>query len=112
MKNILCFCAVTALISCAPQVVTKVPQAIGGSKADGTIRLAYDLSANESATVDWTAAEGNALRRCKAWGYNRVDAFAGERRQCTERGAGLLINGALPGSCARETVTKDYQCLD
>ena len=101
-----------ALGACAGAPVASTPQAISGSKSDGTIRLAYDVIGSGSASVNWQAAEQNALRRCQAWGYSRVDAFAGGTERCTEVGRGLLINGGVPGVCVRKTFTKDYQCLD
>jgi hypothetical protein len=99
------------LVGCSKTTVHKVPQATGGSKADGTIRLAYEELATENVVPDWTRAKKNALKRCQAWGYSRVEAFAGSLTQCTEVGQGLLINGAVPGACARQIVYIDYQCL-
>ncbi len=97
---------------CASTPVTKTPVAISGSRADGTVRMAYDVAATESVTVDWAGADANALKRCQAWGYTKVEAFAGTTTECNEMGRGLLINGALPGSCAKQMVSKEYQCLD
>lgn len=103
---------VALTVACAPTTVYKIPQATSGSKSDGTVRLAYEAAANEDVRVDWQEGEKNAAKRCRAWGYSRVDPFSGVLSQCVERGQGLLVNGALPGACAREMVYKDYQCLD
>ena len=100
------------LTSCSQTAVTRVPAATGGSKADGTIQLAHERKASEVVTVDWAAAEQNALKRCQSWGYSHVEAFASGVTQCLETGQGLLINGAVPGACAREMVFTNYQCLD
>ena len=100
------------LVGCTKTTVHKIPQATSGSKADGTVRLAYEVAATENVIPNWTKAEINALKRCQAWGYSRVDAFAGALTQCTEIGRGLFVNGAVPGACARQIVYKDYQCLD
>ena len=99
-------------MSCAQTAVTKVPVAIAGSKADGTIQLGFERKATEAVTVDWALAEQNALKRCQSWGYSRVEAFAGETTHCIEVGQGLFLNGAVPGACAREMVSINYQCLD
>ena len=74
--------------------------------------MAYEQVGAGKAPVNWQVAEQNALKRCQAWGYTRVDAFAGSTSTCTERGRGTLYNGAPLGTCARQTVHKDYQCLD
>jgi YecR-like lipoprotein len=100
------------LTSCSQTAVTKVPVATGGSKADGTIQLAYERTASEIVTVNSAMAEGNALERCQSWGYSRAEAFAGWTSQCVEWGQGLWVNGAVPGACAREMVYMNYQCLD
>lgn len=112
MKWIVLGGAVLALGACGGAPVASTPQAVTGSKSDGTIRLAYHVTGAGSAPVNWQAAEQNALRRCQAWGYSRVDAFAGGTERCTEVGRGLLINGALPGVCIKRSYTKDYQCMD
>ena len=112
LRFILLIFVAALIISCTKTTVHKVPQATGGSKADGTIRLAYEVLATENVIPDWTRAEKNALKRCQAWGYSRVDAFAGTLTECTEMGQGVLFNGAPPGACAKQIVYKDYQCLD
>jgi YecR-like lipoprotein len=96
------------LVSCSHAPVTKVPVAIGGSKADGTIELAYERKASETVTVDWATAEQNALQRCQSWKYSQVESFAGEKTQCAEWVQGLWSSGY----CAREMVYTNYQCLD
>ncbi len=111
-RSILLIFVLALLVGCTKTTVHKIPQATSGSKADGTVRLAYEVTATENVIPNWTKAERNALKRCQAWGYSRVDAFAGVLTQCTEVGQGLLVNGAVPGACARQSVYKDYQCLD
>jgi YecR-like lipoprotein len=97
---------------CARTIVHKVPVATSGSKADGTIRLAYEQAAGEEVIPEWARAHDIALKRCQAWGYSRVDEFAGVLTQCTEYGQGLWVNGAPPGVCAHQIIYKDFQCLD
>ena len=113
MKPIILVAIVSlTLAGCTKTTVYKIPQATSGSKADGTVRLAYEATAREDVIPNWANAEGNALKRCRAWGYTRVNAFAGALTQCTEVGQGLLVNGAVPGGCARQIIYRDYQCLD
>ncbi|MEO1494913.1 MAG: YecR family lipoprotein [Pseudomonadota bacterium] len=98
--------------ACVVPLPPKVPVAVSGSKADGIVKLAYDVKLNEQYAVDQNAGNANALRRCQAWGYTRVEPFAGERKECTTQGAGIWVNGAPVGACAVTTHTRDYQCLD
>ena len=77
------------LTSCSQTAVTRVPVATGGSKADGTIQLAHERKASEIVTVDWAAAEQNALKRCRSWGYSHCGSFR-------ERGDAML--GNRPGA--------------
>ena len=109
MRPTLTIALALVLFGCGGPPVTKVPKAIGGSKADGTIRMAYDEGAYETVNINWQAADANALRRCKAWGYTAAESFAGGTRKCVERGRGIF-NGVPVGQCARYQHTKDYQC--
>ncbi len=111
-RSIFLIFVLALLVGCTKTTVHKTPQATGGSKADGTVRVAYEESATENVIPNWTRAKSNALKRCQAWGYSRVDAFAGTLTECTEMGQGVLFNGAPPGACAKQIVYKDYQCLD
>lgn len=111
MKKVIMAAMVASVAACAGTPVTKTPVAISGSKADGTIRMSYEEGFHENVTVDWANGEANALKRCSAWGYTRVDSFAGGSRTCIERGRGIF-NGVPAGQCAMWQHTKDYQCLD
>lgn len=91
------------LIGCARMTVYRTPQPTGGSKADGTIRLAYEVATVDEAIVDWEAAGRTALARCRAWGYSAVEPFAGVSTACAEY-AGF--------ACTRRIIFKDYQCHD
>ncbi len=116
MKNyvLISMTAIVLIISGCAQTPAKsvVPQAMGGSKADGTIKLGYETSPNAPAIPDWEGAKQEAVKRCKAWGYTKVDEFSGTETECIEMGAGLLINGVIPGVCARQNIYKNYQCLN
>ena len=56
------------MMGCA---VTKVPVATGGSRADGTVQLAFEYGGFERPQVDWDSARITAGQRCRAWGYTR-----------------------------------------
>jgi len=110
---ILCVVTISALSGCVQNPPKQViPQAVTGSKSDGTVKLGYETSENSPSIPDWEGAKAQALLRCKAWGYGNVEEFAGEMTQCIEMGRGVFINGSPPGRCARQSVYKSYQCLD
>lgn len=94
------------------QPISVTPSAIGGSKSDGTVRVGYSSSANQPAIPDWAGAEQVALKRCQAWGYKSVEGFDTTSSTCVVMGAGILVNGAPPGACARQDVFREYQCID
>jgi hypothetical protein len=68
---------VLALSGC---VTTKQWSAVGGSRGDGVVRLAYEVSALEQARVDENQAVTLASSRCNAWGYSGAEAFGGTTR--------------------------------
>lgn len=100
------------VIGCAKNAVIKIPEAVGGSKSDGTVRMGYDYFASERVTPDWFKATLSAQNRCISWGYVKAEPFSGQMNHCIEYGAGLLVNGAMPGVCARGVVYKDFQCTN
>ena len=77
--------------------------ATGGSRADGVVRLSYELGALDKARIDEADALRTAQARCKTWGYKDAEAFGGVTRQCQSPG-GLY-------GCNRWLITKEYQCL-
>lgn len=93
--------ALLALTGCATPITM---QAVGGSKADGTVDLGFEYGAFQNPIVDREAALETARQRCKAWGYKNAEAFGGTKNQC------VAFNGY--GNCMRQTVTVTFQCLD
>jgi len=90
-----------ALASCATPTV-KIPQPIGGSRADGTIKMSYQVGRFEQPVVQWGIAQDAAAEKCKAWGYKNAEAFGGQQTQCQ------AVNGF--GDCLSTLVTLTYQC--
>ena len=93
--------AISLLISACATDKTPVPT--GGSRADGTIKLSYEVGMFEKPVVDWVSANKSASQRCQAWGYEKADVFEGLITQCQ------AYNGY--GSCVRTLVTANYQCI-
>lgn len=100
MKNMLIALTLGAMLSgCA---VTKDWSATGGSRADGVVRLSYEIGEMENAQLNESQAVRLAAQRCKTWGYSGAEAFGGITRQCNMRGG---FSG-----CAKWMVTKEFQC--
>ena len=77
------------------------PVDVGGSKADGTVVMGVSIGGFDK--IDWSSADGMALRRCKAWGYSKAEAFTGSQTQCTYMGT---------YGCLQSDVTRSYQCIE
>ncbi len=88
-----------ALTACA---VTKLPLATGGSRADGTVQMAFEYGWLEVPKVDWDAARVTARQRCQAWDYTEAEPFGGSVSHCEQ------TDGS--GNCLRTLVSMTYQC--
>lgn len=99
-KTLTLLLAATTLAGCA---TPKQYTAVGGSKADGTVELAFDVGALEDPQPDENQGLRLAQERCKNWGYTSAEAFGGRKVDCLER--------SDLGSCNAARVTKQYQCL-
>ena len=86
------------VVACA---TTKTLQAVGGSRADGTVKLAFEYGMLEKPQVDTVAALQTARARCNAWGYSDAEAFGAAMTQCVSTGS---------YGCLRTMVTVEYQC--
>lgn len=100
MKIIFTLLGLLLLTGCS---TTRNWEATGGSRADGVIRLSYEVGAMQSAKVDEQQAMDIATQRCKSWGYTGAEAFGGVTRACN-------APGAFSG-CASYLVTKEFQCI-
>ena len=75
---------------------------MGGSKADGTVRMGYEFGMFEKPVVDKNQAVELAGRKCKTWGYDGAEAFGGQVSQCAQIGA---------YGCEKTNVTVEFQCI-
>lgn len=75
---------------------------MGGSKADGTVRMGYDYGMFESPKVDILQAETLAAKKCKTWGYDGAEAFGGQNSICAQPG---------PYGCEKTNVSVEFQCI-
>ena len=91
--------AAISLCGCASTPITPVP--VGGSRADGTVEMAYEFGAFQNPQVDYTAAQIQAEQRCAAWGYTAAEKFGGEKRMCS-----VPTNSG----CMGFQVSVNYQC--
>lgn len=102
MKIYVMFVLAAAMIFTNGCVTTKDWAATGGSRADGVVRLSYEIGAMEQAQLNESQAIALATKRCATWGYTGADAFGGVTRQCNQPGGF--------GGCTNWVVTKEFQC--
>lgn len=99
MKRISALLILTSALSgCA---VHKHFVPVGGSRSDGTIKMAFDHGMFENPQVDANQARALAKQRCAAWGYSDAEAFGSSMKTC--------IMGSSSG-CNTWRVTVEYQC--
>ncbi len=108
------YTAAVALGISGCSTVPVVPFDTGGSRSDGIVKMVapvgtFDIA--ETMIVDWEAAERDALRRCRQWGYSEVEAFSGISIECLETSCYSSTYYSSCG-CSREQVTRNYQCID
>ncbi|OYQ85145.1 hypothetical protein B9T10_03595 [Wohlfahrtiimonas chitiniclastica] len=105
MKKILYMIAIaTVVVGCAT-AVKKQWGVVSGSKADGTVKLAYEYTEMEKPIVDMTQAETIATKRCAAWGYKKAEPFDAAMTSC-------VYGPGAWGGCAQYRVSMDYQCTN
>jgi YecR-like lipoprotein len=96
--RLLAVCVCIALTNCAAQ---KIPEATGGSRADGTVKLSYEVNRFEKPIVQWDGAEQTAIDKCRNWGYQNAEKFGGTESRCEGNGY---------SGCETSEVTMTYQC--
>ena len=89
---------------CAVQKPTpKEWTAVGGSKADATVKMAYTWQPFlEKPIVQEQQAIELASKKCQTWGYERAEPFGGAVSQCS------AYNG---GYCVQMTAIAEFQCI-
>ncbi|PJI47236.1 MAG: hypothetical protein CTR55_22050 [Pseudomonas sp.] len=92
--------AVAFTTGCA---VKKDFYATGGSRADGTVDMAYDFAQFEQPLVNPSQAQSIAQQKCTVWGYREAEAFGGKTTNCNQRDGW--------GNCVAGQVVIKYQCI-
>ena len=83
---------------CASQ---KEWMAVGGSRSDGTVKLAFEYGMFEKPIIDQAQGYNLALRKCQVWGYSGTEPFGSSFSQC------IATNQY---GCVRWRVFTEYQC--
>jgi len=99
LHSILFLFVVSSLIGC---MVQKAWIPTGGSKADATVRLAYEYKDFEIPQDNSSQALDLARERCRAWGFLDAQHFGGKHTTCNFQ----TVNG-----CESWLVTAEFQCL-
>ena len=97
------FIPVLSILLLTACTVKRTPMPVSGSKADGTVKLAYNIGGFSKAKINWNSARRKALTRCESWGYKGVQKFGGVQVNCLAR------NGY--GACMKQRNTITYQCM-
>ncbi|MCY1283412.1 YecR-like lipoprotein [compost metagenome] len=99
-KALLLIASLAAAGGCA---VKKDFYAMGGSRADGTVDMAYDFRQFEQPIVSHDQARSIAKSKCGVWGYRDAESFGGMTQNCYQR------DGF--GSCVAGQMIIKYQCI-
>jgi hypothetical protein len=106
-KTLLVLALASSVTGCITQM--SAPQAISGSKADGTVKIAATYNASGKADYPELFNEDNrqtAIQRCGAWGYTNAEAFGGFDSRCVRTMYDLLVGRV----CVLTQVIITYQC--
>ena len=97
---------ISVLSGCLPAQKPIEWSAMGGSRSDATVKLAYSYKYG-TPNPDINQAIHLAKSRCASWGYASAELFGGESKVCN--GQTELFLGTV--TCKGEwTVTKEFQC--
>ena len=104
MKKIFAITTMAVVLSgCV--TVQKQWQANGGSKADGVVKVAYEVLDVEIAQVNESQAVETAAESCKAWGYTGAQPFGLETKTCN-----VYYGKHGSSSCKSWLVSRPFQC--
>ena len=98
------------LIGCVAKApVFKDWAAVGGSRADATVRFSYSYNPREEIPeTNDLQLQNLAQERCASWGYPDVEAFGGVETQCRSQ----FYNGWTGRmECVDMLVSKTFQCV-
>ena len=84
------------LVGCA---TPKTWMDVGGSRADGVVRLVYEYGGFEKPVVDDAAGLALATHRCTAWGYAGAEPFGAQLRECIASNAYGCIHWRVTAVC-------------
>lgn len=98
-RLIITLAAAATLAGCA---TPKNFYAVGGSRADGTIDMAYDFAQFEKPVVNHQQAQTIAKSKCGVWGYKMAESFGGQTINCQQRDGW--------GNCVAGQIVIKYQC--
>lgn len=99
-KTLFALAAIAVATGCA---VKRDFYAMGGSRADGTVDMAYDFRQFEKPVVNQQQALSIAKSKCGVWGYGDAEAFGGTTQNCHQRDGW--------GNCVAGQAIIKYQCL-
>lgn len=78
------------------------PVAAGDSRADGIVTMASSGTIWNPVDPDWRVAQAAAERKCRRWGYDGAESYAGWQESCRAYDR--------HGRCVRTRVTRFYPC--
>ena len=103
MKKSTILALISAMVLTACQTANPNQVAVGGSRADGTVKIAYEQPEMSNASPTMEAGRKLAAQRCQRWGYADAEAFGGATRTCIRR-PGFWTN------CMTYQITFEFQC--
>ncbi|EHK2735228.1 hypothetical protein J9K13_002756 [Salmonella enterica] len=101
MKRIFIFLLLSSALSGCSVHKDMIP--VGGSKADGTVKLAYEYGILREPEVSMQQGVEAATRKCQSWGYKEAEPFGGSEQTC-------IASGQY--GCMRYRVTTEFQCIN
>lgn len=101
MKPLVVATVLLTMAGCASQ---KSWTSVGGSRADGSVKLGYVVNMFEKPVVSQSQGDANAASVCQRWGYDSAEAFGMSSSKC-QRTDGY-------GNCTQSLVTREWQCIN
>ena len=111
IANLMLATLMLALGGCAAPAVFN--NAIGGSKADGTVDMSFIMGTLGKPVIDWEASEYNARRVCVNWGYSGAQYMGGHKEgiNCSVRSSSNAYGGFSSREiCSAYRYIATYQC--